>query len=81
MSFSGRSLGWIAERGPGHGRAEVYIDGLKVATIDLEAVNLQPRRVVFSRSWPTSTARTVELHVLGTAGRPIVTLDAFTFLR
>jgi subtilisin family serine protease len=81
MPFTGRSIAWIAERGPGHGKAEVYINGSLVTIIDLEAATVQPRRVVFARTWSTSSQRTIEIRVLGTAGRPLVTLDAFAFLK
>ncbi|HEX6128623.1 MAG TPA: S8 family serine peptidase [Candidatus Limnocylindria bacterium] len=80
-TFTGRAVAWIAERGPGYGKARVFIDGVKVAVIDLEASATQPRRLLFARTWGSSVQRTIEIRVVGTAGRPRVTLDAFAFLR
>ena len=38
----------VAPRGPGKGRIDIAIDGVKVATVDLSASRVQPRRIVFA---------------------------------
>jgi hypothetical protein len=48
--FTGRDVAWIAERGPGHGRARVYLDGVLVATVDLAATTDAPACVSRSAS-------------------------------
>ncbi len=80
-AFTGRDVAWVAARGPGHGRARVFVDGLLVRTIDLLAATDAPRRIVFRRHWAASASHTIRIVVEGTAGRPLVDLDAFVVIR
>ncbi len=50
LSFTGRSVAWVAPLGTNRGTAKVLIDGVVVATIDLRAP-AQSRMLVFSRTW------------------------------
>jgi hypothetical protein len=77
LTFTGRSIAWVAPTGPDRGKAEVYVNGTRVATVDLYAATTQSQRVVWTGSWTTATSRTVMIKVLGTSGRPRVDLDAF----
>jgi hypothetical protein len=77
LTFTGRSIAWVARTGPDRGKAEVYVDGVKVATVDLYAPALQDMRVVWTKSWTDSVSRNVSIKVLATPGRPRVYLDAF----
>jgi hypothetical protein len=70
----------VAPTSSTRGKARVYIDGVYRATIDLRTSTLQHRRVVYARTFSTSGTHTIELRVLGTAGRPMVSLDAFVVL-
>ncbi|HSH22369.1 MAG TPA: fibronectin type III domain-containing protein, partial [Candidatus Caenarcaniphilales bacterium] len=81
LSFEGRSVSWISTRGPGRGRARVFIDGVLAATVDLYASGTQYRRVVFSRSWAQAGPHRIEIQVLGTSGRPRVDVDAVVVVR
>jgi hypothetical protein len=81
FAFTGRDVAWIAERGPGHGIAKVYVDGALAATVDLDATVDAPARVVFRRLWSTKADHTVRIVVQGTAERPIVSVDGFAVLR
>ena len=74
--FTGRSVAWVGRRGPDRGKAEVYVNGTRVATVDLYASSPLANRVVWSTSWSTSIKRTVVIRVLGTSGRPRVDVDA-----
>ena len=76
MTFTGRAVAWVARTGPNRGMASVYINGIKVASIDLNTPAYQNRRVVWARNWSTSAARTVTIRVAGTVGHPLVDLDA-----
>lgn len=80
-AFTGRDVAWVAPRGPGLGRARVFVDGLLVRTIDLLAATDAPRRIVFRRHWAAAASHTIRIVVEGTAGRPLVDLDAFVVLR
>jgi len=81
FTFTGRDVAWVAERGPTHGRARVYVDGTYVTTVDLAATVDAPARVVFRRHWGYVGTHTVRIVVEGTAGRPTVDVDAFVTLR
>lgn len=81
LTFTGRDIAWIAERGPGHGKAKVYIDGTYIATVDLEAGTAQPARLVFRRHWSTVGTHTIRIVGNGTTGRPIISVDGFAILR
>ncbi len=81
FTFTGRDVAWIAERGPGHGKAKVYVDGKFVTTVDLQAAAEAPARLVFRKHWGTRATHTVRVVVLGTAGRPLVDVDGFVVLR
>jgi hypothetical protein len=79
FTFTGREVAWLAARGPDRGRAEVWLDGAKVADVDLfRKSNAQWRRMVFATGSldPTAT-HTLEVIVSGTTGRPRVDVDAF----
>jgi hypothetical protein len=81
FTFRGRALAWVAERGPDHGLAKVYLDGKLAATLDLTNPSAAPHRIVFRRDWATVGDHRIRVVVSGTVGRPIVDLDAFVFLR
>ncbi len=81
LAFQGRQVAWIAPKGPKQGKAEVWMDGSKVATVDLYASTNLPRKVVFSKAWSSSGSHTIAIKVLGTSGRPRVDVDAFVILR
>jgi hypothetical protein len=79
--FTGRSIAWIAPVAPTRGRADVYVDGVRVARVDLWARAFGQRRVVFQRSWTASGLHTLEIRNLATVGRPRIDLDALLVLR
>lgn len=77
ITARGHGIAWVARTGPDRGRAEVRIDGVLVATVDLYASTPGARRVVWAASWETATPRVVSIRVEGTAGRPRVDVDGF----
>jgi hypothetical protein len=72
-----RSVALVATRGRDRGKAEIWVDGAKAATIDLYASSRQYRRVVWQTTWPISSEHTIQVRVLGTKGRPRVDVDGF----
>jgi hypothetical protein len=76
FTSTGRAIAWVARKGPTRGKAEVLVNGTKVATVDLYASSYQNQRVVWSMSWSSAATRTVVIRVVGTSGRPRVDLDA-----
>ena len=59
----------------------VYINGRRVATVDLYRTSTQYRVLAWQRTWSTTATRTVKLVVVGTSGRPRVDVDAFTLVK
>ena len=80
LSFTGRSLSLVATTAPTRGKADVYLDGKLVTTLDLYSATADFRRLVFSHGWASSGSHTVEVRVKGTSGRPRVDVDAFVIL-
>jgi subtilisin family serine protease len=81
LTFTGRDVAWVAPRSSTRGKAEVYVDGTYVQTVDLYSSTTQARQVVFSKSWASSGSHILQVRVLGTAGRPRVDVDAFVVLQ
>jgi hypothetical protein len=81
LSFYGRGVGWAGTVGPGHGFAQVLVDGVLAATVDLSAPLVADRRVSFGRSWSSLGNHVVVVRVLGTFSRPAVSVDAFVVLK
>jgi hypothetical protein len=48
LRFTGRAVAVVAPRGPGRGRIDVTIDGVRVGSASLSASRTQQRRVVFA---------------------------------
>jgi hypothetical protein len=87
FTFTGSSVAFVSDRGPARGKAEIWLDGVKVGTIDLFASAAQPRRMVFARSGlgapPSGGSHTLMVKLLGahsggTSNR--VDIDAFVTL-
>ena len=77
ITFTGRSIAWVARSGPDRGKAEVYVNGTKVATVDLYSKTYQRQRIAWAGSWSSSASRKVTIRVVGTKGHPRVDIDAF----
>jgi hypothetical protein len=85
FSFTGRTIAWVAPKGADKGKAEVWIDGVKAATVDLYASSSQTRKMVFTKSWATSGTHTLEVRATNTKNASSsgarVDVDAFVALR
>jgi hypothetical protein len=86
FAFTGDEVAWVSTKSYNRGNAEVWLDGVKVATVDLYSATTQTRRVVFSQGGlaPTQT-HILEVRVLGTKSAASsgkrVDVDAFVALR
>ncbi len=84
LTFTGDAITWVAPLGPDSGEAEVYVDGAKVATVDLYSSTERPRQIVFAQSVSPSTPHTLQVRALGTrnsvSAGARVDLDAFVTL-
>jgi uncharacterized protein YigE (DUF2233 family) len=81
-SFSAEawSIAWITAVGPDRGRADVFVDGTLVKTVDLLRTVRGARRIGYVRSWSTLATHTVTVRVAGTVGRPRVDVDGWLIL-
>lgn len=76
LTFTGRSIAWVARTGPDRGKAAIYVNGVYLVTVDLYSASFHNQRVVWVGTWGSSASRKVTIKVLGTSGRPRVDLDA-----
>ena len=80
FTFTGNSFAWVAAVGPLRGAATVSVDGVRAGTVSTNRPTSTAKVLVFSRTWPTSAKRTVEVRAVGTPGTPRVDVDAFVVL-
>ncbi len=80
LTFTGSAIEWIGPKGPTRGTATVYLDGTKVATVDMHATAFSARNVLLNL---TTKQGTHVLKIVGsaTSGHPTVAIDAFFVLR
>jgi hypothetical protein len=76
LSFTGREVAWVASKTAAYGSAKVYIDGALAATVNLHSPLTIRRRVVFTHSWASNGAHTIRIVAVGTAGHPLIDVDA-----
>ena len=79
--FTGRGVAIVGPTSPTRGKASIYIDGVFRTTVDFRTSVTRHRRVVYSINFGVSSTHTIQMRVLGTAGRPTVSLDAVVILR
>ncbi|MFF2846768.1 N-acetylmuramoyl-L-alanine amidase [Streptomyces sp. NPDC058001] len=80
-TFTGRSAAWVVSRASSSGQAYVYVDGTKVATVDLKSSTTKYRDAIWTKKWTSSAKHTVKIVVVGTSGRPTVTTDGLVYLK
>lgn len=86
LSFTGRSVAWVAPKDRISGQAEVWVDGAFVKTVDLYSWNATPRMVVAIKGGLNpAVTHAITVRVLGTkkagSGGTRVNLDAFVVLK
>jgi hypothetical protein len=79
-TFTGRSASWVVSRASTSGQAYVYVDGVKVSTIDLKSSTTLYRQAIWTKTWSSSAKHTVKIVVVGTSGRPTVTTDGLVYI-
>jgi hypothetical protein len=76
-TFPGRSIAWVGVKAPTRGKAQIYINGVLRATVDLWLSTVHKRHVIWQTTYAGSATRTITIKVLGTPGRPRVDVDGF----
>lgn len=79
-TFTGRTIAWVAPKTALSGSAKVYLDGVLATTVNLYSATTVNRAVVYTKAWTTVGTHTIKIVVVGTAGHPRVSLDAFVRL-
>jgi subtilisin family serine protease len=78
--FTGRAVAWVGTKGARRGKAAVFIDGTRVAVVDLRRSSVRYQVVLFARSWASAGDHTITIRVKGTKGRPRVDVDALVIV-
>lgn len=77
FTFQGTSISWIGPVGPTRGKANVYLDDVLVATVDVYARHFSPRAVIYSHTFDRLGTHTITIETVGTPGREIIAVDEF----
>lgn len=84
FTFTGRGVAWASTTAPNRGKAEIWLDGVKVKTVDLYASSTTTRKIVFVANDLADTSHTLEVRILGTkhpkSTSNRVDVDAFAVL-
>ncbi|WP_141579500.1 peptidoglycan recognition protein [Actinomadura sp. WMMA1423] len=80
-TFTGRTAGLIFKRASNLGAVYVYVDGVKIGTLDTRASSTAYRQLMWTRTWSSSGRHTIKIVVAGTSGRPMVGIDGLVYLR
>jgi len=80
-TFTGRSASWVVSRASSSGQAYVYVDGTKVATVDLKSSTTKYRQAIWTKTWSAAAKHTVKIVVVGTSGRPTITTDGLVYIK
>jgi hypothetical protein len=79
-TFTGRGFALVFPKSSTRGKAQVWVDGVLVKTLDTYKRRFAPRRVMYALAWTASGSHTVKVVVLGTSGRPRVDFDALVII-
>jgi hypothetical protein len=80
-TFTGSSASWVVSRASSSGQAYVYVDGVKVSTVDLKSSTTQYRQAIWTKTWSSSATHKVKIVVVGTSGRPTITTDGLVYIK
>ncbi|WP_198655300.1 peptidoglycan recognition protein family protein [Streptomyces geranii] len=80
-TFTGRSAALAVSRAATSGQVNVFVDGVKAATVDLKSATTKYRDAIWTKTWSASAKHTVKIVVVGTTGRPAVTTDGLVYLK
>ena len=73
-------VGLVMAKGPDRGKVAIFVDGLKVATVDTYSATKVNRTVVWRQAL-TKSDDSIKVVNLATPGRPRVDIDAFVLLK
>ena len=76
LRFTGSAISWIGPVGSTRGKADVYIDGRRVKTVNTYAASFKTARVLFKMEWPSVASHRITIDVLGTDRHPTVAINS-----
>jgi hypothetical protein len=79
LSFDGASVSLVGPLGPTRGKADIYLDGAYVATVNQYRSSSVARKILFARNLADGT-HTFEVQALGASSHPTVTIDGMYLL-
>jgi hypothetical protein len=77
--FTGRSVAFVTRTGPGMGQAKVFVNGKRIATLDLERSTATSKALVWARNWPLAKRRAISVKAVDPNMR--VDFEGFFILR
>jgi len=80
-TFTGAGIALVGPKGSTRGRAEVWLDGVLVGTVNEYTKTSGSRWLLHAVAVDPARPHTIEVRVLGTAGHPRFDVDAFLVLR
>jgi hypothetical protein len=80
-TFTGSSVALVVSRASTSGQVYVYVDGVKLSTVDLKSAGTLYRQAIWTKSWGSSGTHTLKTVVVGTSGRPTITTDGIVVLK
>ena len=80
LTTTGRTFSWIGVRGSTRGTADVYVDGVLKAHLNLTSSSTTYKKVIYSITFATSAAHAFRIVYTGPTSRR-VDLDAIVVLR
>ena len=82
--FTGTSVGFVTTRGPDRGMADIWLDGTRMATLDLYNPAIMPKDMVWTINGLANTTHTLEVRVLGKQNQAArgkrIDVDAFVVI-
>jgi hypothetical protein len=79
VRFTGRSVALVTRTGPGMGRVKVFLNGRRVAIVDLERPNPTHRKLVWAKNWSKTGTHAVAVKPVDSIER--VDFNGFFTLR
>jgi hypothetical protein len=80
-TFTGRAVAIVTTKSATRGKANVYLDGVLVVTVDPYSATTAYRSVVWTKTWASAGTHTVKIVVVGTSGRPRLDIDAMAVIK
>jgi hypothetical protein len=81
LTFTGRSLAFVAPKGASYGAVSVSVDGGAATRIDLYRANRAPQVTVYVLNLPSSGEHKAVIRARAVGSRRRVDIDAFAVIR